>query len=85
MISLTYQITTCSENVLYKLTTRNPLYQEDLKNSKGPTSPNNTTKFLFRGPFQSKHTKIIYIPTMVDYEPKHGEHSRDQEQPKNDK
>ena len=61
------------------------MYQEDPKTSKGPTSPNNTAEFLFRGPFQPKNTKTYHIPTVVDHEPEHGEHSRDQDQHRNEK
>ena len=43
------------------------------------------TKFFSRGPFQSQHTESTHIPTMVDHEPEFGEHSTDQEQPRNDR
>ena len=42
-------------------------------------------EFIFKGPFQSHHTETTHIPTMDDHEPKFGEHSRDQEQPRNDR
>ena len=61
------------------------MYQEDPETHKGPTSSNNTIEFLLKGPFQSQHTEIVHIPTMADHEPKFGEHSRDQEQSRNDK
>lgn len=65
--------------------TKNPLYQEDPKISKGHTPPDSTTKFLFRGPFHSQHTKTTHIPTMANHEPEFGEHSRDQQQTRNDR
>ena len=61
------------------------MYQEDPKNNKDPTSPKNTSELFFRGPLQSRHTETIHIPTMIDHKPEHGEHSRDQEQTRNDK
>lgn len=61
------------------------MYQEDHETRRGPIYPNNLSKFSFRGPFQSKHTKTIHIPTMVDHKLEHGKHIRDQEQPRNDK
>lgn len=59
--------------------TRNSLYQEDPKTRKGHTSPNNTTEFLFRQPFQPIYTKTYHIPTMAKPKLEHGECSRDQD------
>ena len=56
--------------------TRNPLYQEDPKTSKGHTSPNNIAELLFRQPFQPKHIETCHIPIMVDHELEHDEHSK---------
>ena len=65
--------------------TRNLLFQEVPKTNKGHTPPGSMTELFSRGPFQSQHTETTHIPTMVDHEPKFGEHSRDQEQTRNDK
>ena len=60
------------------------MYQENPETSKTHMSPNNIVEYLFKGPFQPKNTETYHNPIIVDQEPEHGEHSKDQDQHRNE-
>ena len=65
--------------------TKNPLFQDVPKTNRVHTPLENTTKFFSKESFQSQHTEIEQVPAMAGHKPKHSNHSRHQDQPRNDR